>query len=80
MELRYEDLTQEQIEIYNAVKRAYEIEDLKCVLEDDYERNISEFSEHDIDLILDKYKDYREDSGAWREDMHFAINRILGDY
>ena len=76
MKIKYEDITKEQFDIYYAVKKACFLEDLKMVLEEDYEIDINSFSDAQIDRVFDKYEDYRDD-GSWREDMHIAINRIL---
>lgn len=78
MELKYNDITKEQWEIYNAVEKACFIEDLTTVLEENFGKNIDELSDTEIDFIYDKYQDYRSD-GSWREDMIFAINRTLED-
>ena len=76
MELEYDDITLEQWDLFRAIERACFKEDLKMVLEEDYEINIDSFSDGQIDRVFDKYEDYRND-GSWREDMHCAINRIL---
>ena len=76
MELEYDDITNEQWDLFRAVEKACFKEDLKMVLEEDYEINIDSFSDGQIDRVFDKYEDYRND-GSWREDMHCAINRIL---
>lgn len=75
--MKYDDITKEEWEIYRAVEKACLKEDLKCVLEDDYERTIDEFDDEDINAVLEQYDDYRSNSGEWREDMHFAINKWL---
>lgn len=76
MKLEYDDITVEQWELYRAIERASFKEDLKMVLEEDYKIDINSFSDAQIDRVFDKYEDYRDD-GSWREDMHFAINRVL---
>lgn len=76
MKLEYDDITIEQWELFRAIERACFKEDLKMVLEEDYNKNINEFSDEQIELVFERYEDYRND-GEWREDMHFAINREL---
>ena len=76
MEIEYDDITVEQWELYRAIEKACFKEDLKMVLQDDYELDIDKFSDAQIDRVFDKYEDYRDD-GSWREDIHLAINRVL---
>lgn len=75
--MEYNEITNEQWEIYRAVDRACLKEDLKFVLQNDYERDITEFSDKDIEYTLDRFNDYISDSEEWRQYMHFAIEKEL---
>lgn len=77
MKLEYNDITKEQWEIYRAVEKACWKEDLKYILLEDYWKDINDFTDEEINAVLEIYDDYHSDSREWCEDMHFAINRIL---
>lgn len=77
MELKYNDITTEQWNIYNAVKRACEMEDLALVLEEDYCKSIETLTGEEVSMILNEYDDYVDYDSNWRENMKMAIKEKM---
>lgn len=75
--MKYNEITKEQWEIYRAVDRACKEEDLDYILTNDYDLNIDELTEKQINDMLCYYYYYDEENNEWEHNMKTAIERVL---
>lgn len=55
--IKYENITEEQWKLYREIERACWLEDLRLVLEDDFDIDISELDDKTINYILEDFDD-----------------------
>ena len=77
MYYKYEQIPKEHWEIYNAVEKACAEEDLKDMLQNDFNININHLKQKTRREIIDRYLEIKADSGDWRTYLTLAIKEAL---
>lgn len=77
--IKYENITEEQWKLYREIERACWLEDLRLVLEDDFDIDISELDDKTINYILEDFDDRLAQNVDVFHTMYLCAEPYLGE-
>jgi hypothetical protein len=77
--IKYENITEEQWKLYREIERACWLEDLRLVLEDDFDMDISELDDKTIDYILEDFDDRLAQNVDIYYTMYLCAEQYIGE-